>query len=350
MKEQYKISRSLGRAAAATTLIGIAVAASTAPAQATPARASASVVDQVLAISGTSAANEITVDFTAVDSVAVNLGRGEVERFDPRTFRSVSVHLGSGDDRFRTLSGALVDVPITVRGGSGSDEVLGGAANDTIHGGSGEDVLLGGAGTDLLIGGRGADFVNGNVGTDTEILGSGDDVAAWKPGEGSDVVDGGLGGDTLLFNGSDGDERMSLAADGSSAVFLRSPGTIRMDLDEVERLDLNAFGGADAVTVGDLTGTGLTAADIDLASSDGTGDRKTDTVVVDGTDRADLVDVTASVGAVDVSGLAARTVLTGSDPDDRLAINTLGGNDRLEVDPAVNALITLAFDLGAGQL
>ena len=264
-------------------------------------------MDDVLVINGTNAADRITVDFTALDSVVVDLGRDHVQRLDPRTFHSVSVYLRAGDDDFRTLSGgSLADVPMTVRSGAGDDTAVGGAANDVLKGGSGEDFLLGGAGTDLVYGGSGADFVNGGVGTDTEVLGSGDDTAAWNPGEGNDAISGGLGRDTLAFNGSDADERMSLTANGTSAVFLRSPGTIRMDLDGVERLDLATFGGADAVTIGDLSGTALTVADIDLSSTAGTGDTKADTVVVNGTDRPDRVDVTAHAGAVDVTGLTGR--------------------------------------------
>jgi hypothetical protein len=339
------------RFAAATVLTGLAAAVSVSPVQATPPQASATVVDHVLAITGTSAADVVTVDFTPLDSVAVDLGHGVVRRFDSRAFASVSAYLGSGEDRFQTLSGgALVDKPTTVRSGAGDDRVVGGAANDDISGGSGEDFLLGGAGTDVLVGGRGADVVNGGIGTDTEFLGSGDDTAGWDPGEGSDVVAGGLGLDTLAFNGSDGDERMSLAADGTSAVFLRSPGNVRMDLAAVERLDLDTLGGVDNVVIGDLTGTGLTVADVDLAKSTGGSDGKPDTVVVDGTDQADGVDVSASGGAVDVSGLAARTVVSGGDSDDTLEIDTGDGNDQVHVDPAVNALITLAIDLGTGQL
>src|SRR5918994_228218 len=236
MKEQSRTNRSLGRAAAATTLIGLVAAVSGGPAQATSARASAAVIDDVLVISGTNAVDRITVDFTALDSVVVDLGRDHVQRLDPRTFDSVSVYLRAG-------------------------------ADDVLKGGSGEDFLLGGAGTDREYGGRGADFVNGGVGTDTEVLGSGDDTAAWNPGEGNDAISGGLGRDTLAFNGSDADEQMSLTADGTSAVFLRSPGVIRMDLDGVERLDLAPPGGADPVTIGDLSGTALTVADIDLASA-----------------------------------------------------------------------------------
>ena len=350
MREQSRTHRSLGLAAAATTLIGVVAAVSAGPAQATPARASAAVVDDVLVISGTNAADRITVDFTSLDSVVVNLGRDQVQRLDPRTFHSVSVYLRAGDDDFRTLSGgSLADVPMTVRSGAGDDTAVGGAANDVLRGGSGEDFLLGGAGTDRVYGDSGADFVNGGVGTDTEVLGSGDDTAAWNPGEGNDAISGGPGRDTLAFNGSDADERMSLTADGTSAVFLRSPGAIRMDLDGVERLDLATLGGADAVTIGDLSGTALAVADIDLSSAAGTGDAKADTVVVNGTDRPDRVDVAAHAGAVDVTGLRAETVVTGGEPTDRLGIDTFEGDDGVTVDDAARALLDIAVDLGADQ-
>ena len=352
MKVKSRTNRLFGRAAAATTLIGLVAAVSAGPAQAAPAqataRASAAVVDDVLVINGTNAADRITVDFSALDSVVVDLGRDHVQRLDPRTFHSVSVFLRAGDDDFRTLSGgSLADLPMTIRSGAGDDTAVGGAANDVLNGGSGEDFLLGGAGTDLVYGGSGADSVNGGVGTDTEVLGSGSDTAAWNPGEGNDAISGGPGRDTLAFNGSDADERMSLTADGTSAVFLRSPGTIRMDLDGVERLDLATLGGADAVTIGDLSGTALAVADIDLSSAARTGDA--DTVVVNGTDRPDRVDVAAHAGAVDVTGLRAETVVTGGEPTDRLQIRTFEGDDSVNVDDAARALLDIAVDLGFDQ-
>jgi hypothetical protein len=350
MKEQSRTNRTFGRAAAVTTLIGLVAAVSTGPAQATPARAAAVVVDDVLVISGTNAPDRITVDFGALESVVVDLGHGHVQRFDPRTFHSVSAYLRAGDDDFRTLSGgSLADVPLTVGSGAGDDTVVGGAGNDVLEGESGEDFLLGGAGTDFVDGGRGVDFVNGGVGTDTDLLGSGDDTAAWNPGEGNDAISGGLGRDTLAFNGSDADERMSLTADGTSAVFLRSPGNIRMDLDGVERLDLATLGGADAVTIGDLSGTDLTVADIDLSSAAGTGDAKPDTVAVNGTDGPDRVVVAAHAGAVDVTGLTSETVVTGGEPTDRLEIDTFEGDDSVTVNDAARALLDIALDLGADQ-
>ena len=177
------------------------------------------------------------------------------------------------------------------------------------------------------------------------MLGNGDDTAAWNPGDGNDTIDGGLGRDTLAFNGSDGDEQMSLSANGQSAVFLRNPGNIRMDLDGVERLDLATFGGVDTVTIGDLSGTEVTAADIDLAATTGAADTKDDTVQVNGTDQADRVDVTANGGAVEVTGLAAQTSVTGGDPTDRLQIDTLGGDDQVTVSDGARALLDIQADL-----
>ena len=140
MKMHIRTNRSVGRAAAATTLIGLVAAVSAGPAQANPARASAAVVNDVLVISGTNAADRITVDFTALDSVVVGLGPDHAQRLDRRTFHSVSVYLRAGDDDFRTISGgSLADVPLTVRSGAGDDTVVGGAANDVLEGDSGED-------------------------------------------------------------------------------------------------------------------------------------------------------------------------------------------------------------------
>jgi Ca2+-binding RTX toxin-like protein len=324
-----------GRAAAAAAATAIVASATLAggPAQATPAQAGAVVVDDVLTISGSNAADQITLDFTALDSVVVDLGGSNgTRRFASGSFHAAVVDLRSGDDQFRTISGGvLVDVPTTVAAGNGND------------------IATTGAGRDVLVGGNGADFVNGGVGTDTEVLGSGDDTAAWNPGEGNDAISGGLGRDTLAFNGSDAEEQMSLTADGTSAVFLRSPGAIRMDLDGVERLDLATFGGADGVTIGDLSGTALAVADIDLASAAGTGDNEIDTVVVNGTDRPDRVDVARYAGAVDVAGLRAETVVAGGEPDDRLEIDTFQGDDSVTVDEAARALLDIAVDLGVDQ-
>ncbi len=344
-------NRTRSAAAAAATAIVATTTLAGLPAHATPARASAVVVDDVLVVTGTNAGDQITIDFTALDSVVVDLGAGNgTRRFAAGSFHSASVDLRAGGDDFRTISGgALADVPMTVETGNGNDVAIAGAGSDVLSGGNGEDLLLGGAGTDLVVGGNGADFVNGGVGTDVEVLGNGDDTAAWNPGEGNDAIDGGLGRDTLAFNGADGDEQMSLSANGRSAVFLRVQGNIRMDLDGVERLDLATFGGADTVTIDDVSGTEVTAAEIDLAATTGGADARIDTVQVNGSAGSDQVDVTADGGAVEVAGLAATTSITGGDATDVLRINTSGGNDQVTVSDQARALLDIRADLGADE-
>ena len=68
---------------------------------------------------------------------------------------------------------------------------------------------------------------------------------------------------------------------------------------------------------------------------------------MNGTAGPDHVHATAFGNVVTVSGLAAKTLVTGAEPaNDALAILTLAGDDDVTVDPAVNALLTPIVDLG----
>lgn len=328
MDVQRNIRRSLGLAAAATLAAGFT---GVVPADASPAPAAVTVADGTLLIAGTNGDDRVVVDFTNVDSVGVDLD-GVRQNVARSAFRGISVSLRSGADRFSVISGgsALTDAPLLVEGDSG------------------DDTITGGAGRDVLSGDRGADFVDGGVGTDTEVLGSGDDVAAWVPGEGNDVVDGGSGRDTLAFDGGAGDDVMSLSANGHAAVFLRSPGSIRMDLTEVERLDVDARAGADTVTLNDVSGTDVEDTGIDLGSG-GAADASKDSVIVNGTDQQDDITVDAAGASVHVGGLRPETVITGSDSRDELHVNALGGHDDVEVTGPATLLIGILVDLGSGQ-
>jgi len=351
MKLHHRLGkRHLAATAGVALTAGFAMAG---PAQAQAAVPSASVTAGTLTIVGTGGDDAITAGLAATDpgTLLVDLGDGgDPQAFDRTTFTAISVFLRGGNDRFQVVpgGGSLVDEALTVVGGFGNDAIVGGDGNDNLSGGAGADTVLGADGNDLIFGNRGNDSVNGNRGTDTEFLGSGRDEALWNPGEGSDVVDGGAAADSLIFNGSDSDEIMSLSGNGSRAVFLRDPGAVRMDLNHVENLELATFGGVDAVTIGNLAGTDIGHADIDL-SSQGAGDHAADTVTVDGTNSADQVSVDADNGAVGVTGLPAETRLTGSETTDQLTVRTLGGNDHVGVSQAATSLIGVVVDLGTGQ-
>ena len=63
-----------------------------------------------------------------------------------------------------------------------------------------------------------------------------------------------------------------------------------------------ALGGADQVTVNDLTGTDVTRVNVDLAATDGGGDGSVDNVIVNGTAAADVVHVDSAAGQTTVVG------------------------------------------------
>src|SRR5262249_59863997 len=95
---------------------------------------------------------------------------------------------------------------------------------------------------------------------------AGDDTFTWNPGDGSDTVLGGAGFDTLAFNGSNVAENFVIGANGSNAFLSRDVGNVLMQMSGVERLRVTAAGGADNVTVGDLTGTRVKRVSGDLAT------------------------------------------------------------------------------------
>jgi hypothetical protein len=123
-----------------------------------------------------------------------------------------------------------------------------------------------------------------------------------------------------------------------------------MDMDGVERLDLTALGAPDTFTVEDMSGTDFRQADVDLSGPAGGGDGESDRVTVNGTDRSDRIDVETDGSRVDVEGLRTEVRITGSETRDALQVNSLGGNDDVDVEQAVFALIGVAVDLGSGQL
>ena len=243
-----------------------------------------------------------------------------------------------------THADADVDL-LAVNGLAGDDTIDASAlAADAIKlavdGGDGDDGILGGAGVDQLTGGGGDDLVDGNRGDDVALLGVGDDTFQWDPGDGSDVVEGQEGADRLLFNGAGVAENVDVSANGARLRFFRDVASITMDTDDVETVDFRALGGADTVTVNDLTGTDVTSVLVDLAGVAGgaTGDGALDQVTVNATDGDDSVVVTGSAGAVAVAGLAATVAITHADADDRLDVNTGGGTDVVdtsEFEPGV---------------
>lgn len=90
------------------------------------------------------------------------------------------VNAAGGSDRVTFTSD--IPVPVTVRGGPGSDHLTGGGASDKLIGGAGHDVLFGRRGDDWLLGGPGDDGLIGGLGNDQLRGGPGEDKLLGGPG------------------------------------------------------------------------------------------------------------------------------------------------------------------------
>src|SRR5262249_25037543 len=172
-----------------------------------------------------------------------------------------------------------------------------------LDGGDDAHTFTGSAGDDLVIGRRG---------NDTASLGAGNDTFVWNPGDGSDTVEGQAGTDTLQFNGANVDEKIDISANGARTRFTRDVANINMDLDDVQRINFEALGGADTITVNDLTGTDVSEVNLKLAGTLGgtAGDGALDSVIVNGTAAADNIKVAGDANTVSVTGLPAVVNIT----------------------------------------
>ncbi|MGB3532623.1 MAG: calcium-binding protein [Microcoleaceae cyanobacterium] len=191
-------------------------------------------------------------------------------------------------------------------GDAGNDNLQGGAGIDFLVGFAGDDTLKGGDQLDILIGNEGDDIMQGDLGDDLLFAGRGDDRMIWNNGDGSDLMEGGNGRDTVEVNGANaaGDD-FRLQANGQRAQFDRlNLGLFTLDVDDVEKFEINGGGGDDNVDINDLTATDVLK------------------VVVNGGAGNDTVDASDSATPLEAFGDAGDDLLKGSSDVDTLN----GGN------------------------
>lgn len=263
--------------------------------------------------------------------------RVRVDRVTPAPFsldigtsEGMVLRMNGGDDSFAGSNGLATLIATTVDGGAGTDTILG---TD---------------GDDLLIGGDATDVIDGNRGNDIAALGAGDDTFQWDPGDGSDRVEGQDGVDTMLFNGANIAEDFDLTASGDHARFFRNIGNVTMDLHEVEAVDLRSLGGADDLTIGDLTGTDVTTVSTDLRATGGVDDAAADTVSIDGTAADDVAILSGGPSNLQVLGLATTVTVTGaSAATDRVSVRGSAGDDVIDASGVGPGAALLTLDGGA---
>lgn len=272
-------------------------------------------------------------------TVTANGTRVRFDRLNPAPFaidigtsENLALNANGGDDSFAATGNLAALIKITVDGGSGND------------------TLLGSNGIDTLLGGDGNDVVDGQQGNDVALLGAGDDTFQWEPGDGSDVVEGQDGADTLAFNGANIAENIDVSANGGRVRLFRNVAAITMDTDDVETFAVVALGGADRLTVDDLSGTDLTLVNANLAANGGGDDGATDEVVVNATQGDDVVSVNGQARDATAVGLPARVALTGSGPGvDRLTVNARNGDDVVDATAVAAGATLLSLNGGDGD-
>ncbi|MEM6447500.1 MAG: calcium-binding protein, partial [Cyanobacteria bacterium P01_D01_bin.123] len=250
------------------------------------------------------------LDVNDVERFAVNGGGGNdtltVGDLAGTDVSKVVFSGGDGDDLFDASASTQ---RLHAYGDAGNDTLLGGAAKDWLNGGDGNDYLQGGDSTDILFGHEGNDTLVGDTGNDLKIAGSGDDRLIWNNGDGSDFMLGGRGYDVVEVNGADAaGDKFVLQANGRRTVFTRQNlGFFQLNIDDVERFEINGGGGNDTLTVKDLEAT-----DVEIvAFSGGEGD--------------DLFDASQTTTPLSVFGDAGNdTLLGGLDNDE---IDGGAGND-----------------------
>jgi Ca2+-binding RTX toxin-like protein len=253
-------------------------------------------------------------------TLTANGSRVRFDRLDPAPFaidigttENLVLNMNGGNDSFSATGNLAALISVTVDGGAG---------DDSIRGSNGSDVLLGGDGND---------FIDGQQGADVAFLGAGDDVFQWDPGDGSDVVEGQAGRDSMLFNGSAGNEVFNLSANGQRALFTRDLANIVMDLNDVERVDVRALGGVDNLVVNDLAATDVREIDVDLAETTAAAD----SVLLQGRATGTDFSFRNGDGGLIATGLGAAVTVANAGAEDLVIANgAVDAGDRFTVDGA----------------
>lgn len=233
---------------------------------------------------------------------------------------AVIVDAGGGDDSVAVTATDIVGA--TLDGGAGNDLLTGSAKADVLNGDDGDDRLV---------------AAKSPAGTTDDVHGgAGNDVLVWNQGEGTDEDDGGAGADTVEVNGNPTGADVFTAKPADA-----TPGSLKvrfdrlvtgpfgLDVDNAERLEVNALGGDDTVSFAPgLAGRILTTV------NGGTGN---DTI--SGTDAGDVLnggdgtDVLNGQGGDDtVSGDRGNDQMFGGPGSDKLVWNNGDGTDQATGD------------------
>jgi Ca2+-binding RTX toxin-like protein len=133
-------------------------------------------------------------------------------------------------------------------------------------------------------------------------------------------------------------------------MLVRDVANVTMDLNDVERMTLNTFGGVDNVKIGDLSGTDMEDIEISLLNSGVPNDGAQDSVSISGSTAADAIDVSTANLQTSIEGLRSHVSISGADKGlDRLQIDAGAGDDLINASGLTANLFQFAILGGAGN-
>ncbi len=182
--------------------------------------------------------NDYLVGGTGADTFDGGSGEDQVSYAGSTV--AVTVDLGAGTGGGDAAGDTFVNIE-NVYGSAQDDTLIGDGADNRLWGGNGDDRLEGGAGLDRLYGGDGADTINGGLGNDWFVGGAGADVfvfdANWGTDTVSDFEDGvdllDLSGSGLTF------ADLTITQSGTSTI-ISGPGGNAIELDNILAADITS--------------------------------------------------------------------------------------------------------------
>src|SRR5207302_6227924 len=125
--------------------------------------ATASVVSNVLTVSGDTATDTIVVQKDGGGTNAqVVVNSSVIFTTALSGLTAISISNAGGNDTLTVHT--AITLPATITGGGGADTINGGGGDDSLVGGAGADSITGNDGNDTLAGGDGNDTLHGNAG------------------------------------------------------------------------------------------------------------------------------------------------------------------------------------------
>jgi RTX calcium-binding nonapeptide repeat (4 copies) len=250
----------------------------------------------------------VTVDGGDTGTVVCDSGQIKVNGADPARTPVNGGPTGCANPTELIANAVAGDNTIDLRGVTRASFTA--LAKSTVNGGAGKDTIFGTEFADTIDPGDLDDTVNANDGNDTMI---------WNPGDDTDVMNGGDGVDTVIDVGGGGDEAFEIKPNGDRVSAARvNPAPFNLDIGGTEKLTVQGNGGNDTIT----GAVGLA----DLIKLTITGGDGNDAVT--GGDGNDVV--AGDAGNDTVLGARGNDDMAGGDGDDLLVWNPGEGTDKFE--------------------